>query len=53
MNDKEWSVAVAGLAADALVDSGLIKAGDLEKASEVIAEEILVRLSLNDRPEAK
>ena len=49
-NDKEWSGVIGDLAADALVDAGLVDKSKLEQASEIIAEELLVRLCLNDRP---
>ena len=50
MNDKDWSRSVAELAADMLVDAGLIQQAKFDQATEVIAEEVLVRLCLNDRP---
>jgi hypothetical protein len=49
MNAKEWSNQVARLAADSLVDHGFLRKQDFERAA-VIAEEILVRLSLRDYP---
>ena len=41
---------MAVLAVDALVDSGLVRKDDFDQAVEVVAEEILVRLSLRDYP---
>lgn len=40
MTDKDWSEKVAGLAADALVDAGLIKRIDFERAFAIIATEV-------------
>lgn len=55
MREKEYTVetwcdSVAGLGVDMLVDHGLIKKEDFEKASAIVAEEILVRLSIGDYP---
>lgn len=50
MNTLDWSENVAALAADMLVDHGLIRKEDLEKATAIVAEEINVRLCLNDYP---
>jgi hypothetical protein len=47
---KTWSDNIANFAVDALVDFGLIKKEEFEKASAIVAEEILVRLLLNDYP---
>jgi len=48
--DKEWCDKVAILSADALVDAKLIKKEEVLLAAAVIAEELLVRLSLSDCP---
>ena len=48
--DKEWSASIAELIADALLDAKLIQANDLQGAIDIAAEEIFVRLSMNDRP---
>ena len=53
MNDKEWSNSIGKLAADALIDAKKLKRTDFSVASEIIAEEILVRLASNDRPKRK
>ena len=45
-----WSEVVAALAADILLDRQLIKKEDIGEATAVIAEEIHVRLCLNDYP---
>jgi len=50
MGHKNWSNTVAELAADALIDTKLIHKEDLDKAIEVIAEEIYCRLCLGDTP---
>jgi hypothetical protein len=46
----EWSEHVAALGVDTLVDHGLIRKEDFEKATAIVAEEINVRLCLNDYP---
>ncbi|MEK6234195.1 MAG: hypothetical protein N2C14_05760 [Planctomycetales bacterium] len=51
MKDNDWSRSVAELAADALIDAGLIQKAQFAQTTEVIAEEIFVRLILNDRPD--
>jgi hypothetical protein len=48
---KAWSEGVAELAADALVDAGLLAQEDFARASAVVAEEIFVRLILGDWPQ--
>ncbi len=50
MKDEEWSHDIAILAADALVDAKLLQRNDLERAAEIIAEEIETRLILGDCP---
>ena len=50
MEPEQWSQDVAALAADALVDAKLIDVGSLAKATEIIAEEIWIRLNLGDYP---
>ena len=50
MDALEWSRQVAELAVDALVDSGLVRAEDFERAVAMVAEEINVRLCLNEYP---
>jgi len=47
---KSWSEDVAALGVDMLVDHGLIRKEDFERATKIVAEEILVRLSLGDYP---
>jgi hypothetical protein len=46
----DWSDAVALLVADALVDGGIVAPGEFARASEIIAEELWIRLLTNDRP---
>ena len=50
MNTDEWSKTVAALALDALVDHGLLKREDFDVALEIAAEEIRIRLVMNDYP---
>jgi len=47
-----WSEKVAGLGVDMLVDHGLIKKEDFERATSIVAEEIRVRLVIGDYPPA-
>ena len=49
--DVAWSRAVAELAADSLVTAMILAKDDLQKATEIIAEEIYVRLVAGDRPD--
>jgi hypothetical protein len=51
--DVAWSSSVAELAADALVDAGLLTKVDFDKAQNIIMEELRVRLALGDRPDRK
>ena len=46
----EWSDNVAALAVDALIDAELLKPDDREAATTIVAEEIVVRLTLKDYP---
>ena len=50
MNDDQWSKAVAVIVADSLVDGGLLDRAQIPRASEIIAEEIWVRLLCEDYP---
>ena len=45
-----WSEEVAALGVDMLVDHGLIRKEDFDRATKIVAEEILVRLSIGDYP---
>ncbi len=47
---KSWSEKVAGSGVDMLVDHGLIKREDFERATSIVTEEILVRLAGGDYP---
>jgi len=49
--DVAWGRAVAELAADSLVTAMILAKDDLQKATEIIAEEIYVRLVAGDRPD--
>lgn len=46
----DWAKNVAAMAADALLDAALVSKEQFEPARDVIAEEIYVRLCLNDYP---
>lgn len=48
-----WCENVAALAVDMLVDHGLLKKEDFERAVELVAEEILVRLTIGDYPQGE
>jgi hypothetical protein len=50
MTPKQWSRSVANLAVDSLVDHGLVKKEDFERAAEIAAEEIWIRLLAHDYP---
>jgi len=50
MDDSEWSKHLGVLIADALVDAKLIAKPELSAAANIAAEEVLVRLSMKDRP---
>ena len=47
---QKWASDVAAVAVDGLMDAGLIPRDGFERARSVVAEEILVRLCLNDYP---
>jgi hypothetical protein len=49
--DLAWSRMVAELAADGLVTAKILAKDDLQKATEIIAEEVFVRLVAGDRPD--
>jgi hypothetical protein len=48
--DSAWSRHIAILAGDPLVRAKIVAGADLDRAIEIVAEEIGVRLSLEDRP---
>jgi len=50
MDVKTWCDDIAILIADALVDSGHISKDDLSAVSNIVSEELFVRLVLNDYP---
>ena len=50
MGIEEWSRDVAELGVDELVDAGLIRKEDFDRAAAIVAEEIHVRLALGDYP---
>jgi hypothetical protein len=49
---ESWCEKVAALGVDALVDCELVRKEDFERAKEIVAGEILVRLCLRDYPPA-
>ena len=49
-NDLVWSRKIADLVIDALVRAKIVAAADIERAAAIAAEEIYVRLALQDRP---
>jgi hypothetical protein len=50
MDAKAWSRHVAEIAVNQLVRDGLCKPDDFERLTDVVAEEIFVRLCLGDTP---
>ena len=54
--DREWSRRVAGIAVATLVDARPLLLSltpeQIRRCADIVAEEILVRLSLKDRPPA-
>jgi hypothetical protein len=50
--DKAWSRSIASLAVHGLSVARIVAEADIERAVEIVAEEILVRLALEDRPDA-
>jgi len=48
--DKDWSSSVANLVIDTLVTAKIVAKTDFDRAVEIAAEEIFVRLSIGDRP---
>jgi len=51
--DKAWSQHIASLSVHTLVQAGIVAKTDLDRALEIVAEEVLVRLSFEDRPNAE
>jgi hypothetical protein len=49
-NEADWCRRVAELAVDMLVRTNIVGKADFDRASAIVAEEIGVRLSLEDRP---
>ena len=48
--DREWSSGIAGLIASDLIDAKLIAADQADRAQEIIAFKLHIRLMLDDRP---
>lgn len=51
--DQEWSARIGNISAATLVVAGVIPESQEERAAAIIAEEVLVRLSIRDRPPSK
>ncbi len=51
-SDKAWSYSVASIAVSTLIVAGVLDSSQQERATEIVAEEILVRLAIGDRPTA-
>lgn len=51
--DEAWSRSVAALAVHGLTAANIVHEADAERAVAIVAEEILVRLCLQDRPDAR
>ena len=49
-NLQDWCDAIASLCVDALQQAKLTNAADFTRATEIVAEEILVRISMGDLP---
>jgi hypothetical protein len=49
-DDTTWSRRIAELVVDALVIAKIVERSDSERATAIAAEEICVRLALQDRP---
>jgi hypothetical protein len=47
---RAWCDKVSALGVDALVDAGLVPRGEFDRATGVVAEELYVRLCLDDYP---
>jgi hypothetical protein len=50
MNDSDWSKKIAVLIVGALVDAEIVSKSEVSRAANIAAEEIRIRLSMNDRP---
>ena len=48
--DEAWSLKVAALAADRLLEAGILTKDKFEVATQLIGEEVGMRLALDDRP---
>jgi hypothetical protein len=47
---KEWCDVVASLGIDILLDEGIVKPDDLDRAIAIVSEEIWTRLAMGDLP---
>jgi hypothetical protein len=49
--DSAWSLSVAGFASATLMHAKILTEAEKDRATKIIAEEILVRLIAGDRPD--
>jgi hypothetical protein len=49
--DSAWSLSVAGFASATLIHAKILTEADKDRATKIIAEEILARLVAGDRPD--
>jgi hypothetical protein len=49
-SDEDWSRSVASIAITTLIAAGVLDTSQQKRATEIVAEEILVRLAIGDRP---
>ena len=47
---KDWCKQIAALATDALADAGIVRLAELQRAADVVSEEIYARLSVHGYP---
>ena len=47
---RDWCDSLAALGVDALVDAGLVIKSEFKQATDIVAEELFVRLCLHDYP---
>jgi hypothetical protein len=49
--DSAWSLSVAGFASATLIHAKILTEAEKDRATKIVAEEILVRLVAGDRPD--
>ena len=47
---SKWCDGISEIIVDCLLDGGVVKKEDFKKAQEIVAEELFVRLLVNDYP---